>query len=91
MLGDEKVSTKTWTLLNSFTPDLPKKDFYVKVPLVDWGEVCPSCSLGDMDDDWGEEEMTCKNCGWEAPWVYTNLKWLFERRKKNSSKGSKKT
>lgn len=83
-LGADEISDKEWTLLNSFTVTLPKKLFYVKVPLVDWGEECPSCLIGVMDDEWGEEDLECDNCKWRTPWVYANLRWMFIKQRKSS-------
>jgi hypothetical protein len=83
-IGDEEIPTDDWFFMNSFTVSLPKNLFYVKVPMVDWGEECPSCLVGLMDDDWGEEELKCENCGWMTPWVYTNMSWKFVGQKKTS-------
>lgn len=79
-----------WHYVSGFVIKLPKDLYYVMIPIIDWGEDCPECSVGTLDDEWGDIDLCCDNCGWEPPWVFTNLRWRMAGRKRFSKKKSRK-
>ena len=86
----ERLEEGEWHYINGFIMGLPKNLYYVMVPIVDWGETCPECEVGTLDDEWGDIELCCDNCGWLPPWVFTNLRWRMGRLKKSSKRRFKK-
>lgn len=53
------------------------EDLIVLVPMYDWGETCPSCEIGMIEDiDMHQTTaLVCSNCGFVPPWRYGSYRW----------------
>lgn len=75
-----------WEFVNYLDENDLLDSLFVMVPTHDWGDGCPECEIGFIDEFEAHcaAYLACANCGFLPAWRYGSYKWQHGRPKEIS-------
>lgn len=72
-----EISEDDWEFCDYIDENDPVDKLLILVPMYDWGETCPKCEVGWIEDEYNHCAgfLMCTNCGFLTPWRYGSYKW----------------
>lgn len=82
-----EITETEWEYVDYIDETDPIDKMIVLVPMFDWGETCPICEIGYIEDQYNDYSayLCCSNCEYLPPWRYGSYKWQHGKPKEISN------